>query len=81
MLTKQELKQKSCAAIDKRKKEIIDAAKEVLAHPEPGFSETSTAQLVARKFDEMGVQYRSSLALTGVKGRINCGGGSGPKVA
>jgi amidohydrolase len=81
MLTKQELKQKACAAIDKRKKEITDVAKEVLAHPEPGFSEARTAQLVARKFDEMGVQHHSGLALTGVKGRINCGGGSGPRVA
>jgi amidohydrolase len=81
MLTKQELKQRACAAIDKRKKEIIDVAKEVLAHPEPGFSETRTAQLVARKFAEMGVQHRSGLALTGVKGRISGGGGPGPRIA
>jgi amidohydrolase len=81
MLNKQELKQRACAAIDKRKKEFIEVAKDVLAHPEPGFSETRTAQLVARKFEEMGVQYRSGLALTGVKGRIAGGGGAGPRVA
>ncbi|HZA21650.1 MAG TPA: amidohydrolase, partial [Dehalococcoidia bacterium] len=81
MLTKQELKQKACAAIEKRKKELVGIAKEVLSHPEPGFSETRTARLVASKFDELGIQHRDSLALTGVKGRVPGGAGAGPRVA
>jgi amidohydrolase len=81
MLTKQELKQKACAAIEKRKKELVGIAKEVLSHPEPGFSETKTARLVANKFDELGIQHRNALALTGIKGQVQGGGGPGPRVA
>ena len=81
MLSKQELKQKACAAIDRQKPEIIDLAKKILSNPEPGFSETKTAQLVTQKFDQLNIQYRSQLAITGVKGRITGGAGPGPRVA
>ena len=47
MLSNQELKQKACAAIEKRKEELIGIAKDILAHPEPGFGEVKTAELVA----------------------------------
>ena len=43
MLTKEELKQRACAAIDAAKDEIIGVAREILANPEPGFSEIKTA--------------------------------------
>ncbi len=81
MPSRQELKQKACAAIDARKGQIIAVAREVLAHPEPGFCEARTAGLVARHFKEMGVAFRQGLALTGVKGRIPGGAGPGPRVA
>ena len=81
MSTPQELKQKACAAIDQRKREIIGVAKEVLAHPEAGFSEVKTSRLVADKFSELGIRWRNGLAITGVKGRIQGVGGSGPRVA
>ena len=69
-LNNQELKQKACAAIERRKKEVIGVAQEILSHPEPGFRETKTSSLVARKFDELGIHHRPGLAMTGVKGRI-----------
>jgi len=81
MLTTQELKQKACAAIDKRKQELIEIAKDVLSHPEPGFCEVRTADLVARKFQEMGISHRKGLALTGLKGSVAGGNGAGPRVA
>ena len=81
MLTKAELKQKACQTIEGKKKELIAIARDILAHPETGFNETRTAALVARKFDEMGISHRSGLAITGVKGAINCGGGPGPSIA
>ncbi len=81
MLSRQELKQRACAAIDRQKSEIIGVAREILDTPEPGFSEFKTAKLVARKFEELGIQHRTGLALTGVKGRIAGGGGPGPSVA
>ena len=81
MLSKEELKQKACAAIDRHQSEIVGVAQQILNNPEPGFSEYKTSQLVADKFDEMGIDYRRGLALTGVKGRIAGGGGPGPRVA
>ena len=81
MLTRKELKQRACAAIDAAKDEIIGVAKEILANPEPGFSEVKTARLVISKMDQMGIEHRDNLALTGVKGRISGGAGQGPRVA
>ena len=81
MLSAEELKQKACATIEKNKKEIIAIAQEVLRHPEAGFSETKTSRLVAKKFSELGIPHRTGLAITGVKGRISGGGGTGPSVA
>ena len=81
MLTIPELKQKACATIEKKKKEIIGIAQDILAHPEAGFLEERTAGLVARKFKQLGIQHRPGLAITGVKGRIPAEGGTGPRVA
>ena len=81
MLTKEELKQRACAAIDAAKDEIIGVAREILANPEPGFSEIKTAHLVKSKMDQMGIDHRDGLAITGVKGKISGGAGEGPRVA
>ena len=43
-LSIEELKQRACETIEKRKKEIVGVAKQVLANPEAGFRETTTAQ-------------------------------------
>ena len=80
-LTIEELKKRACETIDKRKNEIVGLAQQVLANPEAGFREVKTAQLVAEKFQEMGIQHESGLALTGLKGRIKGGAGPGPSVA
>lgn len=81
MLTTEELKQRACAAIDKRKKELIGVAREVLSNPEAGFRETKTASLVGKQFDQLGIPHLDGLAITGVKGRIAGGAGPGPRVA
>ena len=81
MLTVEELKKRACETIEKRKKEIIGVAQQVLSHPEAGFREYRTASLVAQKFGEMQIPHDSGLALTGLKGRISGGAGSGPRVA
>ena len=81
MLTREELKKKAVEAIDRHRDEIIGVSRQILNNPEPGFSEHKTSQLVADKFNEMGITHQRGLALTGVKGRINGGGGPGPRVA
>jgi len=80
-LSIEELKKRACETIDQHKKEIVDIAQHVLANPEAGFRETKTAQLVAQKFQELGIQHETGLALTGLKGRIAGGAGPGPAVA
>ena len=81
MSTREELKKRACAAIDRHRDELIGVSRQILNNPEPGFSEHKTSQLVADKFDEMGIDYRRGLAMTGVKGHVSAGGGSGPRVA
>jgi amidohydrolase len=81
MSTREELKKRACAAIDRHREELIGVSQQILKNPEPGFSEYKTSQLVADKFDEMGIDYRRGQAMTGVKGHVPAGGGSGPRVA
>ena len=70
MASTEELKSMVCQEIDRRSEEIIGVAKTILENPEPGFREVKTARLVAEKFSELGIPYRDSLALTGVKGIV-----------
>ena len=81
MLSVAELKQRACATIESKKKELIGVSTDILSNPEAGFQETKTSQLVIRKFDELGIKHRKELAITGVKGHISGGSGPGPRVA
>ncbi len=81
MATREELKQAACAAIDRHSDDLIAVAKDILEHPEPGYSEYRTARVVAEQFAKLGVQFRAGLALTGLKGTVKGGAGSGPRVA
>ena len=77
----EDLKRRVCAAIDRRKIEFVELAKDVFKNPETGFKETKTAETVARFFDRLGVSHQDGLAVTGIKARIQGGAGSGPSVA
>ena len=70
MPTNEELKQRAFREIDSRSDEIINLAKLILQNPEPGFREVKTASVVAKKFAELGIPFRSGLALTGVRAEI-----------
>ena len=61
-LSVEELKKRACETIEQSKNEIVDIAQQILANPEAGFRETKTAQLVSRKFQEMGIQHETGLA-------------------
>ena len=67
-------------AIDRRGQELIEVATTILHHPEPGFREQKTSQLVARKFREFGIAFQEGIALTGLKGMLETGN-TGPTVA
>lgn len=79
-LDKQEMKQAVCAAIDKRKGQIISIGQDIYAHPELGYKETRTAAIVQRAFEELGFDYQKGLARTGLRADLK-GGADGPKLA
>ena len=81
MPTNEELKQRACEAIERHKGELVAVAKTVLENPETGFHETKTSKLVSEQFQRMGIPHRKGLALTGVKGEVQGGGGPGPRVS
>ena len=80
MATIAELKAQTQALIEARSAWLIDVAKTILAHPEAGFQEVTTARLVSDKLHELGITHDTGLALTGIKGYIR-GGQPGPTVA
>ena len=80
MPSNEDLKRWAFQEIDNRSDEIVNLAKDILQNPEPGFQETKTSALVARKFAELGVPFRAGLALTGVRMDL-IGGTAGPALA
>ena len=75
----EDLKATAQAAIEARRDWLIDVAKTVLHHPEPGFHEVKTAELVSHKLHELGIAHDRGIALTGLKGYIT-GSRPGPTV-
>ena len=69
-MTKDELKQKVCAAIDARGKELIEFGDDILAHPELGYKETRTSAKAEEKFKSLGLDYQRGIALTGLKAKL-----------
>jgi amidohydrolase len=80
-MTRTELRQKVCAAIDRRAGDIIGVGEEIRRHPELGFKEHKTARLVAQTFEKMGLAPRTGLALTGVRADAAGRRGDGPTFA
>ena len=79
MASIEELKANAQAAIDARSTWLINTARTILDHPEAGFQEVKTAQLVSEKLNELGIAHETGIALTGMKGYIR-GGSPGPTV-
>ena len=65
MATREELKRAACAAIDRHSDELIAVSRDILEHPEPGYSEYRTARVVAEQFARLGIKFKAGLALTG----------------
>lgn len=69
-MTKEELKQKVCDAIDKRAEDIMSFGTSVFDEPELGYKETKTSAKVQEAMDKLGIPYTTGWAITGVKGRL-----------
>ena len=80
MMSKQELIKTAFDEIEKHRDIIINIGNSILHEPEEGFREYKTALKVKEAFDELGIRYRSNLALTGIKGVIG-EEGNGPVIA
>jgi amidohydrolase len=78
--SKEELKRQVFDAIDSHADELVNLAQTILSHPEPGYREVKTSQLVSGKLAEMGIPFRSGLGLTGVRADL-VGGSAGPTMA
>jgi amidohydrolase len=66
----QKLKDKVNAAIDARADEIIALGEDIRVHPELGFKEFRTADLVAERFARLGIPQQTGIAITGIKGML-----------
>ncbi len=69
-MTKQEVKRKVCAAIDANKDKLYDIGMSIFSHPELGYKEYRTADIVKAEFDALGLKHQDNLALTGVKAKL-----------
>jgi amidohydrolase len=80
MSIQDDLKRQVASEIDHRGDELIRVAQTILDHPEPGFRETRTSQLVHEKLQELSIPHRTGIALTGIKGYLEGTAGPGPTI-
>jgi metal-dependent amidase/aminoacylase/carboxypeptidase family protein len=65
-----ELKARVCDEIEKRKDEITAIGDDIFMHPELGYKEFRTTDIVGNVFKKMGLTYEEGLAITGKKARV-----------
>lgn len=54
--------------------ELVAIRRDIHSHPELGFQELRTAQQIARRLEELGIEYTPGVAKTGVVGHLGDGG-------
>ena len=64
------MKNKILATIDVCREDIIAIGEDILRHPELGYKEFYTADVVKREFEKLGLDFRCELAVTGVKATV-----------
>lgn len=69
-MNKQAMKDRLCAAIDARRDEIIAIGSKIFEKPELGYKEEFAASVVQDTFKDLGLEYRSGIALTGVRAEM-----------
>lgn len=65
-----DLKQRVLTAIDENRERIIQIGESILDHPEMGYKEVNTARLIKANFDTLNLEYKDSLAITGIKAKL-----------
>ncbi|NLY53908.1 MAG: amidohydrolase [Firmicutes bacterium] len=69
-MNKQAMKEKLCAAIDARRDDIIAIGTKIFEKPELGYKEHYASSLVQQVFADLGLEYRSEIAITGVRAEM-----------
>jgi amidohydrolase len=80
MPTLDEVKRAVCEAIDRHSEKIVTVGETIRKSPELGFKEFKTSRLVEETMREIGLQPKSGLAITGVRGEAR-GKTDGPTFA
>ncbi len=62
--------------IDQMHGDLIALRRDIHAHPETAFEENRTAQIVAEKLEEFGLEVATGIGKTGVVGSLKCGSGN-----
>ena len=75
-----QIKKRLCDAADALSDEIRTFADDIAAHPELGFFENRTSDKLADAFENLGLDVRRGLAITGLRADA-AGGKPGPRVA
>lgn len=61
------LKEEVCRTIASKRSEIIDLGEDIFRHPELGYKETRTSEVMLSKLTSLGLKVEQGLALTGLK--------------
>ncbi|MGI5947226.1 MAG: amidohydrolase [Lachnospiraceae bacterium] len=69
-MTAAKMKQELDDAIEKHREESLEVADEILNHPELGFKEYHTKEVITQFFDRYRIPYTCNHAITGVAGKL-----------
>jgi metal-dependent amidase/aminoacylase/carboxypeptidase family protein len=75
-----DIKKEICAIIDEQSASVIDIVKDIGAHPELGFKEFRTSDVLNDFLRSSGFETERGLAITGIKARLKKEH-SGPNIA
>jgi amidohydrolase len=80
-ISKEELKSKVVAEIEKSKEKIINFSKDIAENAETGYREVKTSNKIKEIFDSLNLKYTDGHAITGVKSEPIIGKSEGPTIA
>ena len=78
-MNKSELKKNICSVIDNNRDKIIETGQKIYSHPELGYKEKKTTELVINLLKELGLSPEENIAVTGCSAELK-GKSAGPSV-
>ncbi|MGM0445041.1 MAG: amidohydrolase [Bacillota bacterium] len=61
------LKDRACSIVDEKKDDIINLTKDLFKHPETGYKEYRTSEIIKDKFENLNLEVEEEIAVTGIK--------------